>query len=249
MKRSFSLYTQTMHRKKQKVYCIVPAAGIGLRMQATVPKQYLPLQNETVLDVTLGRLLSSQSLVKVIVCIAKNDPWWQQSKYVDNARVLQITGGEERADSVLNGIQLALNHAELDDWVMVHDAARPCIRLSDIDLLISNALNNQQGAILATPIHDTVKYVDKKMSIKTLDRSMLWRALTPQIFKLVELHKALKHASDKQLIVTDEASAIEALGLPVQVIEGHADNIKVTQPDDLRLAEFFLNQQTGNSCE
>ena len=238
-----------MNRKKQKVYCIVPAAGVGLRMQATVPKQYLPFQNETVLDVTLGRLLSNHSLVNVIVCIAENDHWWPQSKYADNARVLQVTGGKERADSVLNGIQLALSHAEVDDWVMVHDAARPCLRRSDIDLLISKAVGNQQGAILATPIHDTVKYVDKKRSIKTLDRSMLWRALTPQIFKLAELHKALVHAIDKQLTVTDEASAIEAFGLPVQVIEGHADNIKVTQPDDLSLAEFFLNKQKGNTCE
>ena len=132
---------------------------------------------------------------------------------------------------------------------MVHDAARPCLRQSEIDLLISKAVDHQQGAILATPIHDTVKYVDKKRHIKTLDRSRLWRALTPQIFKLGELHKALINAIDKQLIVTDEASAIEALGLPVQVIEGHADNIKVTQPDDLALAEFFLNKQKGQSCE
>lgn len=249
MKHSFSLYTQTMNRKKQKVFCIVPAAGIGLRMQATVPKQYLPLQNETVLDATLGRLLSNHLLVNVIVCIAENDHWWQQSTYANNTRVLQVAGGKERADSVLNGIQLALSHAELDDWVMVHDAARPCLRQSDIDLLISKAVDHQQGAILATPIHDTVKYVDNKRSFKTLDRSRLWRALTPQIFKLGELHKALIHAIDKQLIVTDEASAIEAFGLPVQVIEGHADNIKVTQPDDLALAEFFLNKQKGKSCE
>lgn len=226
-----------------KTWCVVPAAGIGSRMQQAHPKQYLPFRTATILDVTLSRLLASQRFEKIVVCLKRDDPYWASSQYASDERIMRADGGDERADSVLNGIQAVKAYAGPGDWVLVHDAARPCVRLADIEQLINTANNQQQGAILAVPIHDTVKYVSAGIALKTLDRSSLWRALTPQIFKLVDLEQALLTAKLNGMQVTDEASAIEQLNKAVTIVEGRADNIKITCPDDLVLADFYMQQQ------
>jgi len=237
-----------MQSKIEKIWCVVPAAGIGSRMQSTIPKQYLNLISSTILDATLERLLTCAKINKIVVCIQQNDDYWHKSIFANDNRVTVTNGGNERADSVLNGISLIKERAGLNDWVLVHDAARPCVRRSDIDLLTNTALDHQLGAILASPIHDTVKRVVNNLSDETLDRSKLWRALTPQIFKLKELELALISAKKAGRSVTDEASAIEQIYRSVQIIEGHADNIKITSPADLDLARYYLKQQEKEQC-
>jgi len=226
-----------------KIWCVVPAAGIGSRMEQERPKQYLSFRSATILDVTLSRLLACQRFEKIVVCLKRGDPYWPSSLYALDERIIVADGGDERADSVLNGIQVIKAYADSADWVLVHDAARPCVRVSDINQLIDTANNQQNGAILASPIYDTVKYVSSGISLKTLDRSSLWRALTPQIFKLKDLDQALQAAKLNGAQVTDEASAIEQLNQAVTIVEGRADNIKITSPDDLALAEFYMEQQ------
>jgi len=227
----------------EKTWCVVPAAGIGSRMQQERPKQYLPFRSATILDMTLSRLLASQRFEKIVVCLKRGDPYWTSSEYASDERIIVADGGDERADSVLNGIQAVKAYAGPSDWVLVHDAARPCVRLVDIEQLINTASNQQQGAILAVPIHDTIKYVSAGVALKTLDRTSLWRALTPQIFRLDDLEQALLTAKLNSMQVTDEASAIEQLNKAVMIVEGRADNIKITCPDDLVLADFYMQQQ------
>jgi 2-C-methyl-D-erythritol 4-phosphate cytidylyltransferase len=235
------------NQNADKIWCIVPAAGIGSRMKAECPKQYLPFQSSTVLDATIKRLLAVQQIEKLVVCIHPDDELWPQSAFAKHDKVFVTTGGEERAESVLNGIKAIKEYAQDGDWVLVHDAARPCVRTREIECLIQRSLNTQQGAILAARIHDTIKKVDKGFSVNTVDRSHLWRALTPQLFKLVDLDRALSSAKSNNVKVTDEASAIELLGKSVEIVEGSADNIKITSPGDLSLAAFYMQQQEIHS--
>lgn len=237
-----------MSNKSQQIGCVVPAAGIGKRMQASIPKQYLSLGESTILDQTLSRLLLCHAIDKVIVAINKNDTFWPQSVYFNNPRITVVDGGVERSDSVLNGL-LALETLLGDEaWVLVHDAARPCVSLDDIERLIHFSHSSQQGAILASPVTDTIKK-STDIGVETIDRKLIWRALTPQIFKLGRLKKAIEHANTQQLVVTDEAHAMELIGESTELVEGRSDNIKVTSPDDLALARFYLKQQEGALCE
>ena len=237
-----------MQSNPEKVWCVVPAAGIGTRMQSSVPKQYLKLGRYSILDTTLERLLSCDAIDNIVVCIQQGDSYWKESLFATHPQITVAIGGKDRSDSVLNGVQAIKLQASSNDWVLVHDAARPCVRRSDIDLLTSAALANQLGAILASPIHDTIKKVSNSLSEETLDRSTLWRALTPQLFKLNELEQALISAKQENKVVTDEASAIEQFNKPVQIIKGHSDNIKVTSPADLNLAMYYLEQQDKEQC-
>jgi len=237
-----------MQAKTEKIWCVVPAAGIGTRMQAGIPKQYLKLNTITILDFTLGRLLSNEQIEKVVVCIHPEDDYWQDSIFANHSKVIMAAGGNERADTVLNGIHCLQQHAASNDWVLVHDAARPCVRVADIKKLIDKAIETQVGAILVAPLHDTIKQAEDGFSTRTLDRSVLWRALTPQLFKIEELQLALMSAKNTKAEVTDEASAIEQMSKPVQLVEGHADNIKITSPADLNLARYYLAQQEKKTC-
>jgi len=233
----------------ERIWCIVPAAGIGSRMQKQCPKQYLPFRSSTILDITLSRLLACQLFEKIIVCLKSSDRYWADSRYANDDRIIIADGGVERADSVLNGLDGLKQHANSSDWVLVHDAARPCIRRADIECLVDTAVGQQQGAILAAPIHDTVKLVKGGVSTKTLDRSVLWRALTPQIFTLDKLQQALISARKAGRVVTDEASAMEQSNHIVNIVQGHADNIKITCPEDLVLANFYMDLQEQKICE
>lgn len=226
-----------------KICCIVPAAGVGKRMRADIPKQYLPFRSVTILEHTLARLLSCPSINKIILAISKDDVYWPLSSYYGDSRIIQVEGGIERADSVLNGLNVAEHMFGEESWVLVHDAARPCVMASDIEHLVSKAMSSNQGTILASAIHDTVKQTVGNGLIKTIDRTTLWRALTPQLFRINTLKNALITAIKQDKPVTDEASAIEMNGGIVNLIEGRADNIKVTTLSDLSLASFFVEQQ------
>lgn len=225
-------------------WCVVPAAGVGKRMGVDYPKQYLSLLDKTVCEHTLLRLLSVPQLKKIIVCVSKTDTWWPQLSIKDDPRIVTVAGGKERCDSVLNGLNYLRTLAADSDWVMVHDVARPCVRVADIELLMAKTQDHPDGGILATPVRDTLKRAKGNTIATTVDRSQLWQALTPQLFKVGALTHALASALENQVTVTDEASAIEWAGGQPLLIEGHPDNIKITHPNDLPLALLFL-KNTG----
>lgn len=230
---------------KQKFWCIVPAAGKGLRMASDIPKQYLSIEGKTILEHSVERLASHSLVEKVVVVIDKEDLIWPQLVLVNHPKVLATRGGKERFHSVLNGLKMLENLADEEDWVLVHDAARPCVRLSDISLLIDALSNaNEAGGILACPITDTVKKTNEDNLVeKTLDRNSLWRAMTPQMFKFGQLKKAINNAIEKQQFISDESSAMELAGYKPRLVQGASDNIKITTRRDLTLARIIMQYQ------
>ncbi|MNF58648.1 2-C-methyl-D-erythritol 4-phosphate cytidylyltransferase [compost metagenome] len=219
---------------------IVPAAGIGSRMGADCPKQYLTLAGKTILEHTLGCLLSHPAIARVIVALAPHDEWFEQLAVAADPRILRVEGGSERAYSVLNAL-----HVVEGKWVLVHDAARPCLTQGDLDALIASAMACD-GAILGSRVRDTMKRTDGAGNIvATVEREQLWHALTPQMFPTGTLKRALEEGLALGALITDEASAMERAGFTVKMVEGRADNIKVTRPEDLSLAELFLQQQSA----
>ncbi|MBP8172958.1 MAG: 2-C-methyl-D-erythritol 4-phosphate cytidylyltransferase [Aeromonadaceae bacterium] len=217
---------------------VVPAAGVGSRMGASCPKQYLPLAGKFLIEHTLERLLGHPKVEQVIVAISASDTFFSTLAVASHPRVITTLGGAERADSVLNGLALVTS-----EWVMVHDAARPCITHQDLDLLIREAVT-PDGALLGSRVRDTMKRTDQHGLIqKTVDREQLWHALTPQFFPTSLLRSALVKGKEHGAVITDEASAMELAGFRPKMVEGRADNIKVTRPEDLALAALYLQQQ------
>ncbi len=224
------------------VVALVPAAGVGSRMRADLPKQYLSIDNRSVLEHTVYRLLEHAAIERVVVVVAGDDPYFDQLSLSSDPRVIRVTGGKERADSVLSGLEYIDQH-QLATWVMVHDAARPCVRLTDIDKLLAEVAAHPVGGILAAPVRDTMKRGDQSSHItETVERVALWHALTPQLFPVATLLNALRDALASKAVITDEASALEWAGFRPLLVAGSADNIKITQPEDLALAEFYLKK-------
>ena len=224
-------------------WAIVPAAGIGKRMGSTIPKQYLPLAGRPVIAWTLDTLLHHPRINGLVVAIGAEDEWWPEvaASLADIKPLRVVTGGAERCHSVLNGLEALRQHADLTDWVLVHDAARPCLAVADLDRLMNELADDPVGGLLAAPVRDTLKQADSAGRVATtVDRSRLWHALTPQMFRLGRLRDALNAALARGLLVTDEAGAMEAAGFAPRLIEGRADNVKITRPEDLALAEFYL---------
>ncbi|OOY33966.1 2-C-methyl-D-erythritol 4-phosphate cytidylyltransferase [Solemya velum gill symbiont] len=211
-------------------------------MLSETPKQYLPLCNSTVIENTLDVLLQIPDAQQAVVAIRNDDRWWPQTSTSKHPQVITTTGGDERADSVMAALgHLLAMGVDRESWVLVHDAARPCVRLDDISALIDSSLSHGDGGILALPVRDTMKLSDDESRIeKTVDRDHLWHALTPQMFRLGELHDAIQSAQEAGFPVTDEASAMEFSGFRPRLVEGKGDNIKITRPADLALAEYFL---------
>jgi 2-C-methyl-D-erythritol 4-phosphate cytidylyltransferase len=220
-------------------------------MQAPLPKQYLPLLGRPVILHTLERLCTHPRVRGVMVGISDQDRHWQAliPMLANLPKFLgKYSGGETRAHTVLNGLRALIKHAKPEDWVLVHDAVRPCVRHMDMDKLISAVGDGEEGGLLAFPVSDTVKRVDNKgRVVETVGREGLWRAATPQMFRIGALASALESALKQGSEITDEASAIEAAGGHPRVIACHADNIKVTLPEDLALAELCLKQQQGKA--
>jgi 2-C-methyl-D-erythritol 4-phosphate cytidylyltransferase len=229
------------------IWTIIPAAGVGSRMQANRPKQYLDLLGQTVIEHTLGIFLGHEQISGVIVAISPEDSYWHELSISHQPRLAMVDGGSERCHSVLNALTYLENQSiDPDDWVLVHDAARPCLRREDLDHLINEVTMAAQGGILAVPVRDTMKQGDDdgRHITRTIDRSHLWHALTPQMFRLGELRQAIEAALNDGFAVTDEASALEHAGQQPLLVRGHADNIKITIPEDLALAEFYLRRRT-----
>ncbi|ANP75599.1 MULTISPECIES: 2-C-methyl-D-erythritol 4-phosphate cytidylyltransferase [Vibrio] len=230
-----------MSTQLQSVIAVVPAAGVGSRMKADRPKQYLKIHDKTILEHTIEKLLSHPQVAQIVVAISDDDPYYPDLALNLNPQVIRVSGGSERADSVLSALNY-IAEQQLSDWVMVHDAARPCVQLSDIDKLISGAMSHDVGAILAAPVRDTMKRGAQGQIEHTVERADLWHALTPQMFRAKPLWKALSEALQQGASITDEASAFEWKGLSPALVAGRSDNFKITQPEDLALAEFYLSQ-------
>ncbi len=233
--------------KQSRYWSVVPAAGVGSRMAAAVPKQYLTLHGKTVFEHTLSRLCGHPQMSGVVVAISVGDEHWPQLDLSDFDNIHVAEGGAERCHSVLNGLQLLSGFAAANDWVLVHDAARPCIHHNDITMMIDALKDHPVGGLLGLPVADTMKRTSGENDVlETINRDNLWRALTPQMFRLGELTQALQTALDDGFLVTDDASAIEHAGLRPRMIVGRGDNIKITRPEDLSLAEMYLAQQEKN---
>lgn len=224
------------------VIAVIPAAGIGSRMQTECPKQYLHIGDKTILEHAVASLMAHPRVGQAIVAISPNDAYFSSLPLASDPRVTVVTGGKQRADSVLAGLQAAGDAK----WVLVHDAARPCLHPDDLENLLAITATSKVGGILAAPVRDTMKRGEpgKALIAHTVDREDLWHALTPQLFPLELLRSCLLRALDEGATITDEASALEYCGFHPELINARADNIKVTRPEDLALAAFYLTRLT-----
>ncbi|CAD5292120.1 4-diphosphocytidyl-2C-methyl-D-erythritol synthase [Alteromonas sp. 38] len=236
------------------VVAVIPAAGIGSRMQADRPKQYLPLQGKTILEHTAELLLNHHAIDYLVIAISSHDTYFPSLSLANNPKVKVVEGGNERADSVLN----AINTLPENTWALVHDAARPCVSAHDITNLLA-VMDNRQvaGGILASRVRDTMKRGSAKQAVNagfptvlhTESRENLWHALTPQLFPTTLLKSALRDGLAAGATITDEASAIEYVGHTVALIDSDPANIKITHPGDLPLADFYLHQRQKAQTE
>ncbi|MDR7099459.1 2-C-methyl-D-erythritol 4-phosphate cytidylyltransferase [Lysobacter niabensis] len=232
------------------VWVVIPAAGRGSRFGGDIPKQYLEVAGRPLIAHALEVLLSHPRVAGAVVALAADDTRWPNWESLWGKPVLRCHGGSERADSVLAALQALPAGVADTALVLVHDAARPNLRLGDIDRLIAAADAHADGAILAAPVRDTLKRADAQGDIAATEpREGLWRALTPQAFRRGALAAALERARADGVVVTDEAMAMERTGLRPRLVEGREDNIKVTTPADLALVEFLLGKASQGECE
>lgn len=225
----------------QQVWVIVAAAGGSLRFGGGVSKQYRLLGDQPLLLRTLSRLASHPRVAGLVVVLHRSDELWPGLETCEGKPVITTVGGSERWLSVRNGLEVLPDSVGDHDWVLVHDAARPCVRHEHITGLLEKGWEHPVGAVLGVPVRDTLKTVDAAHTVRgTLDRDQIWHAQTPQMFRRSALSRALANGGP----VNDEAAAMEALGKLPMFVEGSPDNLKVTFPDDLALAEYYLDRQT-----
>ncbi|WWP00851.1 MAG: 2-C-methyl-D-erythritol 4-phosphate cytidylyltransferase [Candidatus Dasytiphilus stammeri] len=224
------------------IIAVVPAAGIGRRMQSQFPKQYLTIGTKTIIEHAISTLIEQPLIKRIVIVLNSEDCWFNLLPIVYNTRIVTISGKQTRADSVMAGLQ-AVPHKS---WVMIHDAVRPCLHSEDLHRLLSVITDSPMGGILATPVRDTIKRskVGNPLVVShTIERQNLWHALTPQLFPISLLLPCMQRALKKGILLTDEASALESEGYHPAIILGRYDNIKVTYPEDIALATFYLLQQ------
>lgn len=224
------------------IWAVIPAAGRGQRFGGPTPKQYLHAAGKPLIEHALSALLAHPRVAGAMVALSPGDALWPGWTRLHDKPVLRCIGGGERADSVLAALRALPDELDEDGLVLVHDAARPNLRRGDIDLLIAAAETCTDGAILGAPVRDTLKRAADGRIAATEPRDGLWRAFTPQAFRRGALIAALDAAAQAGVIVTDEASAMERMGAKPQLVEGREDNLKVTTPADLALAEYLLNK-------
>ena len=239
--------------KLTPVWVVIPAAGVGSRMELEQPKQYLKIGNKTIIEHTLDCFKNHPDVAGVIIALSSDDPYWKQLNIKSgDTPIYTVEGGQERSDSVEQALDYLSMVERVDDetWVMVHDAARPCVSKSDINALLEIRSDESVGGILATPVRDTMKrsfsaqdFPDQTTISQTESRDNLWHALTPQLFKLGPLKSALQFCKEKLIAVTDEASAFEAIGEHPKLVTGGHENIKVTFPSDIQYATFLLSNK------
>lgn len=226
-----------------KIWAVIPAAGSGSRFSKTELKQYQQIQGRTVLEHTVARL-NQLPLAGYVLAIGARDDVAKTLTFSHPEKAHVCPGGAERVNSVLNALSYLEAFAAEEDWVFVHDAARPCVTQDCLQRLVNTAIQDNCSAILAIPVRDTLKYVAQDNAIaKTVNRDHLWQAQTPQISRLGILKHAIEKALQDGMTITDEASALEYVGEQVKVVQGRSDNIKITYADDLELARLILISQ------
>ena len=227
-------------------FAIVPAAGTGQRMQNqqaenACPKQYLVVNHQTIVEHSCRVLLAAQQINSIVVCVADNDEYWQTLELAQHPKIATAQGGITRAHSVMNGLLALETIADEMDWVLVHDAARPCLQLALLQSMLEQLAQHPVGGILAVAVKDTLKLASDDANIeRTVARANLWQAQTPQMFRYGLLKKALATAIDQQQPMSDEAAAMESAGFCVKLLNGDARNLKLTTRDDLPLIESIL---------
>jgi 2-C-methyl-D-erythritol 4-phosphate cytidylyltransferase len=227
---------------KDKYFLVVPASGIGQRMNSTIPKQYIILEKGlTILDQCLNTILSNDLISGFIVALDKKDSHFKSSDFAKDPKLISITtGGKERFHSVLNALNALDQTAKPNDWVLVHDAVRPCIRKEDINKLIEEVADDKVGGILANRIVDTVKQKNNGGLVSTIDRQKLYIAQTPQMFRYAILKDSIEKAIKSNMHITDESEALESQNYSIRIVEGSSSNIKITTQEDIHLANYFL---------
>lgn len=232
-----------------RYFLVIPAAGSGRRLASTIPKQYAELGSSTVLEHALAPFEADADCAGIVVALAAGDATWPAIAARRPRAIEVAAGGAERAHSVQSALHMLATRARADDWVMVHDAARPCFTGSDLARLKEELAGDEVGGLLAVPLADTLKRgaadVDRPSVEATIDRVGLWRAATPQVFRLGLLRHALDAALAAGKLPTDEAQAMEWAGHAPRLIAGRTDNIKVTTADDLALARAIIASRTG----
>jgi 2-C-methyl-D-erythritol 4-phosphate cytidylyltransferase len=228
---------------KLRYWAVIPAAGVGQRMGTEQPKQYLEIDGQPILERSIRVMLADDRIEHLVVCVSPEDTHWP-SLAVDDDRISSTLGGDSRAQSVNNGLRALAAYAHEDDWVLVHDAARPCLSTALLSSMIDELQHHDVGGILAIPAKDTLKLSsgDQDQISSTLDRTHVWQAQTPQMFRFGLLRDALADALIKSKPITDEASALEFQGLHPKLVIGDSRNIKVTTVDDIELAKFLLTK-------
>ena len=240
---------------EEKLWAVIPAAGIGSRFGATLPKQYAEIAGAPILEHSLRVIVDNLPVAKVVVALATDDQYFANLAIGNRPNVTTVVGGASRAASVLNALRALANHAADDDWVLVHDAARPLLQPRDLRNLVLALQRHPVGGILAVPVRDTLKRVARQdessngmppLIEATIDRERVWCAQTPQMFRFGLLHSALQaglQSANTAAMITDEASALEQAGYTVAVIEGDPSNLKITTADDLSYAEFLWRRR------
>lgn len=242
-----------MAAQENPVWVVIPAAGLGHRIGSELPKQYLKIHDKTLIEHTLNCFQFNDEIAGIVVVLSPDDEYWKQLEISTKSKpIYTVNGGSERSDSVLQGLNYLRNQINLDEsiWVMVHDAARPCLTNSDIQSLLSIRKEDAVGGILASPVRDTMKRTmsdqDSKSRVEishSESRENLWHALTPQMFRLGELIKAIKFCQKNNETITDECSAMEKMGMNPVIVEGSHNNLKVTYPSDINLVSFLLSHK------
>lgn len=223
------------------VWVIIPAAGIGARMEADRPKQYMLIHGKPMISYSVDVFLRLSIIEKVVVAINAEDRWWTSLSCSQHEKTMTVVGGHERVDSVLSALTFLEESAAPDDWVLVHDAARPCISEVAVQHLVAQLKDHPVGGLFGLPVVDTLKRLNDAGEVEaTISRVGLWRAQTPQMFRFGILKQAIEKALYDGVLITDEASAIEYIGLQPKMLLGQSENIKVTLPEDLSLAALFI---------
>ena len=228
-----------------RVHALIPAAGQSVRFGGTTLKQYTHLLGQPVMAHSIQAVQKHRAINRVTVALAPDDGIYNDLVRPVFPGVTTVAGGDSRARTVMNGLRFIMDIDPECEWVLVHDAARPCLSVASLHNLLDLGLASESGAILAVPVNDTLKLADDSGFIEhTVDRSRYWVAQTPQLFRITELAANLESALSRGLLPTDEASAMEAAGVHPLLVQGAATNIKITGTEDMPLAEFILQNQT-----
>ena len=228
-----------------RLWVVIPAAGIGKRMGVDIPKQYITVCDKAIIEHTVEKFTSRNDLQGILVALSNSDQHWSTLELSKNNKITTVTGGEERYKSVYNALCSLKNKADDDDWILVHDAVRPCITTFEIDQFIADLDHlNGIGGILALPCFETMKKANTNHEIEeTIDRKFIWHAQTPQMFRYKKLFLAIEKIMNENIFITDEAMAMELAGYKPILIQGTHSNIKITDQNDLKYLESFLRQE------